>query len=856
MAYNKNLDRVYFSKSKVIDRRRITVKVASCRSGPRKLQISCELLTNNGNYVFAKLGRLLKQEASELFLLLEEASQHLSEAVVYDRDSIGFDVVIDNKALKEVLVSRDIFSVRTHKRLKEIGLNTIDDVLRCRKTRLMAINGFGVKSLNEIKNVIVNLDNQISQKGLTNLDLQSDLIIFEDKESLGSKLNIFNRETLDVDISRGVFSVRTTNCLRDEEIRTVKELLEYSPERLMSIKYFGKKCLNEVVSIISKLDHQLKVSKSRQPEFSRELNAFDVLRSLIKAICPRLKFDNMEIGCLFTDDVDDFELKEIIDYFKSNDYCIDFWSDGKKKLFFKMLDGLKNRDFVIYKSRMGCGRDVITLEQIAHKFGITRERVRQISKKINKKINSYFFKSVIKHYFDKYFDYLNANGGLLSLDDFIRHIFEKDRLIDRESLTFIVGAYKCILQKELSLVTIDEKEYISVFSKELIDRAYNELIDESENLLGLTKDQIREFLKLDETYSQEVEDLCINIFVNNEGIFVDDNLVGIKKKQILNLEYLIREYKKGLHHTQITEAFSKRFYNGEHQTKIRGYFDRSENIILWDRGSFIHRDNIDVRFDEMQKIYNKIESAIRNLNNKTSVMHIFNDNRSLMEYLNIPTPYALYSSLRLHGDDRFIYRRYPDIEHIENIGEERKKLSEEIEDYFLQFNDELFWDQIKTYFIDKRGLLDYQIANTIRNSLKIYRVGSGRWIHRGILDLSDDKISKIVKAAKEEVKKSRYILMKDLVRTISLPDISPYHWSRTLLSSVIRKNSDCNLISNVAVISSRCDNIKTIDDFTSDILRNSNIKFTAHSLEVYLRRNKISSNMNFINEFIRVQIRN
>ncbi len=54
------------------------------------------------------------------------------------------------------------------------------------------------------------------------------------------------RERLDLSIAEMGLSVRTTNCLEETGILTVRDLLNATPRRLLSISNFGEKTHEEV----------------------------------------------------------------------------------------------------------------------------------------------------------------------------------------------------------------------------------------------------------------------------------------------------------------------------------------------------------------------------------------------------------------------------------------------------------------------------------------------------------------------------------------------------------------------------------------------------------------------------------
>jgi DNA-directed RNA polymerase subunit alpha len=61
------------------------------------------------------------------------------------------------------------------------------------------------------------------------------------------------KERLEMSTAEIGLTVRTTNCLEDRGIFTVRDLLNSSPEQLLSIANFGEKTLEEVYKSLEKI---------------------------------------------------------------------------------------------------------------------------------------------------------------------------------------------------------------------------------------------------------------------------------------------------------------------------------------------------------------------------------------------------------------------------------------------------------------------------------------------------------------------------------------------------------------------------------------------------------------------------
>ncbi|MEC8555402.1 MAG: DNA-directed RNA polymerase subunit alpha C-terminal domain-containing protein [Planctomycetota bacterium] len=63
------------------------------------------------------------------------------------------------------------------------------------------------------------------------------------------------RERLELSTAEIGLTVRTTNCLEEKGIFTVRDLLQSTPKDLLSISNFGEKTLEEVYAALEKIGY-------------------------------------------------------------------------------------------------------------------------------------------------------------------------------------------------------------------------------------------------------------------------------------------------------------------------------------------------------------------------------------------------------------------------------------------------------------------------------------------------------------------------------------------------------------------------------------------------------------------------
>ena len=77
IVFDKNLDKELFSETKEFETSKIKVGVYSYNDGEKKLQISRETRNQDGEWKFAKVGRMFKDEVEAVIPIMQKALEHM-----------------------------------------------------------------------------------------------------------------------------------------------------------------------------------------------------------------------------------------------------------------------------------------------------------------------------------------------------------------------------------------------------------------------------------------------------------------------------------------------------------------------------------------------------------------------------------------------------------------------------------------------------------------------------------------------------------------------------------------------------------------------------------------------------------
>ena len=258
---------------------------------------------------------------------------------------------------------------------------------------------------------------------------------------------------LEIPVDKLNFGVRTSNRLAMLGIKVLGDFSRFTNEVLLKTSGFGMHSLNEVrTELSSQLDffvHQQKSDKGAQNRTAQETVDDD---------------GN-------SDDEDEDSAQDISDHLYSSDNLIDLLNEAI----------LKIKDVWIPTVRMRFGMDerTMTLQGVADKTGVTRERVRQITSKSRSQIAKLTdLPSKIKSHLDK------AREGLViplqvenlpNYDEWFAGFDQKPWLFDALLSEFNVGMYRVQKYNGLNIVTEGESGLIEDLVRDIKSYAKNSI---------------------------------------------------------------------------------------------------------------------------------------------------------------------------------------------------------------------------------------------------------------------------------------------------------------------------------------------------------------------------------------------
>jgi hypothetical protein len=482
----------------------------------------------------------------------------------------------------DIQISKLDVSVRMKNALQANGINNYQQLLNCSDEYIQNIRNIGAKTIEEICK-IKSLGDEIIDIIIPDKEpIYSDFDIVSNLESKVNK-NFIDKMYANITFKDYSVSNRLKNCLISNKINDIKDLLLTPIAKIQNFKNLGNKSLNETVNIKMKL-----------LDLNNEENSKELLYLFIKKITEEEKKSVVYIKNYLIENtnynVEKFYLKDLNNL--KNENRIEISMNGisvKKPTLNDYILFLKNDK---YRNILTDRINGMTLQEIADKEGLTRERVRQISTKV---LNNIY--DIKENMYSDIFKKYNFTSN-----EFCRLFNESEMTFNYLKLVFDPGKIDLYNGIETNDFTDYQKKIICKFRNKIEFLGY--IIDNN-------KSEIVRILSLE--YARE--GITLEKFVEIYNKYVNSNTE-------LNIEY-------------------------SDDKSLEAMLNRQDNIIFDFGRKFRYIDINNYSSDNIRQLHNLLELE----DGYYSTLVLYNNNIDLMKELNINNEYELHNLYKKKSDE-------------------------------------------------------------------------------------------------------------------------------------------------------------------------------------------------------------
>lgn len=604
------------------------------------------------------------------------------------------------------------FSVRALHCFRQANINTLRELVSKTDEELLGIRNFGKRTLVETKRLLSRFGLELGHQ-LAMPTKSKNMAVYD-----------IPYEKLLIPVKMLNLSRRSSNCLREANIQIVADLVKRSEDELMGYKNFGKKSLSEIKLVLSPIGLRLGM-------------AFDVdeLR--------RVALTNIQEG---KDKVrvQAGSLSTCLTYIRKNILDAD---SLKGQLANKRL-------FYVVQMRFLSGKKK-TLEDIGKEISLTRERVRQIEKKAVEAL----FRALsfpCKQFIYQFINEIKEEGGIKCC---------KNEDCEVKSLEFKL--FNVILTR-FGNVEFDDKAKVWLFLKKKSDifKKINKFLTRRCELKHFYREQdIRKFveeclpcLRVDEKAFNGLMSIVVAHWFQKSGEqFAFKSISGVEV-----LSQLIKEnFPKGIALYKEADSLMEMAKSNGYLDVIKrskrafiAYVQNSEDLILWDWGVYIHRDNVKIDDELLSKVEDWIDNKFLSGFSPVSLWGAFLKFEKECKASNVPNEHALYSCMKLKYAKKYSFLKDPHV--YRRREKERINISQTLEDIVERHDSVVTLQQL----VDDSGLKGYQITQHILESNRILPCEDGKYIHENKLNITKEDLDKLSTWIIKEVKTNNHTSVK------------------------------------------------------------------------------------------------
>lgn len=621
----------------------------------------------------------------------------------------------DDENISSLSIDTLNLSVRSKNCLRQANINTVSALNSKTDEGLLSIPHFGRKSLREIREKLKSLGLDQKQNimprfilktgGQPKIDLNSEEII----KKLKSK------------VSDLILSARSIGCLRKKNIRFVWQLIQLTEKQLRETRNLGQKSINELQEAMEDLGFWLGM-KFTQEQLSR-INTYEptpgplVLSESIKKV-----------------------VRVLI-----NSSPLEFLNDKENRV-------VSERLFKVGRKQ--------TLEEIAHDFSLSRERVRQIEKSAIQKIKQHCIidlRAVVANMKQR----VNQLGGLATLEeleiDMPNFSARKQTIISclfqmMDEALFIDWKFNLISTKGekwmLSICDAIQEQINETVSGKFFTK--HDLVEAAKTVigsLGLSSNQCHQFL-IKKFYQKKNVAVLGNCLCCGRVTKQDQIILAFKECFPAGLKV----YKKQGYLVQRLKGYDPKRFDTATPRAIVARLTTHPDVFLWMRGFFIHKDH--VSYDEaiVEKVVAWIEQRFDKGYSRFQVDVPFIMFRDDLQQGGVPNQYALYTLLRLQNNERIGQRKFPTLVDLEADVDLYEGILEELESYFLEAQQAVPYSRLKEDFIFKRGWKEYSLNQNIStNSELIFPWQGNSYIHFEYMNIDYGKLEELLETLRAKL---------------------------------------------------------------------------------------------------------
>ncbi len=632
-------------------------------------------------------------------------------------------------------------SVRAKRVLADLDVKDLDALLNLTRDDLMQAWSCGKKTIAEIESLQLKLRPQCKH---------------EVSQAPRAALDFDNAPTEIFDAILGILSVRGAHVLYDLDVTCLTSYMKLDKEQLLNCRNCGRKTANEILRIQAGI-------KEFAFEISDNCLDFNPLK-LLSAPCLR---------GISTDQTSNSNQKGIFADVENPALWLVEWihelSRSKKQA----------NAFMLRKGMMGCAP--MTLDRIGERIGgLTRERVRQLDRSLGKKAATQFQQKRLRPLINAAVAFVQKTGGMVALDELTKTLLCKgkggDQLIYATELISFFSELQVwkdaslLLQEDGIISHVDSQSLIRYLVGMVVDVAIA-VADErhSDDLWSVEREHLknalikRAMIVPEKLHLENISDALLDAVVKNcrrrlrahKDRIYSVGLWRIRFSSVTQmLDTVLKQIGRPAHFSEITEH-ARKWRPGILERNIHAALDRSKNALLWDRGTFVHKDRIVIPLSLIHDVETWLLKVLQEDVPFVSAYGAFTHFSTRCQQAAFPSEIALYTCLRQSTHPELAYPRLPFI-YLKKGFTERIPVPIALENFVRDAGGPVSQKDVREFCLERIYLKDYQLYNLTQRVSNVIRTADWGYLHLDNFELDPIFVMPLIRHIQDVLTKEEH----------------------------------------------------------------------------------------------------
>lgn len=423
------------------------------------------------------------------------------------------------------------------------------------------------------------------------------------------------------------------------------------------------------------------------------------------------------------------------------------------------------RDHTILLGRWGLleGRKW-SQNELARELHMSQMHVSRICQKLMNKAKSRADTGALAGLWVATSEHLGACGGACLVAQLALRLTEALAWVEEPSETALVSLLKLredlTIDKQTGIVTDPKSPCLhcqsvvraldQLFAEDKDERTVEEIADDlvlSCHLVPECQERISH-LGFSEGFVRTIASEASDVIVDSGVIYCKDTWGSRRGSRTQIAESVVKEAARPMHWKDIYYEIKRLHPNDKRVTEhnVARWLASSANLLLWDRGTYIHRDWVTIPRSLVTQVECWLAARLDTGLPFVSVAGPWTVFEESLTDAGIPSESALYSCLRELGHPKLAYPRYPYV--VSSDAEcERLPVSIALEQYILDAGGLTTFQEIKAYAVEELCIAEQLFPIHLYNVPNVIRAGKGHYVHFQNLTLDHARLGAVLSHA-------------------------------------------------------------------------------------------------------------